>query len=465
MVLLRRETGEDSTAQQNLQSASDQASDQVIDTLKEFTQASDQVTASELEQLRVGSVANATTEEIQARQRLDDLQRQVEVAAVELGAAKHKLAVAKGQVNVTPFGHIVPPQWGHWKWNDQFNAMMFESNNGWSQARLDPPGTVKVGLGSSKAMVDAVDVTPGTRIDFDEDSVNNEKDLRDAAYYNGGRWIWGRDKQVSRVHEIPHYDYQVGDGINPITKYYHALWKNEKTHLKSAYEPDFFRDNSEFFGPFRLDYDTNTIWLTDWNLHLAAINPISSGRGNMLVGPNHFYAFATNSFASGKENSLRGEAQVVLGGKANQAKDYASTVVGGEGNAAKRTASSIAGGFHNEVIADYGHISGGMRNRIEKEGGSILGGATNLIQAKESTILAGDGNKITGELAAIHGGMGNKALSPLSTINGGEGGKTTKKYEILTGVMPLEDVQTEEKMEAMEAESHATGGAPVPANH
>jgi hypothetical protein len=434
----------------------------------------DQVTALDMEQLKLG--ANATEEEFRARQRLYDLQRQVEVAAIELREAKLNAAIAKGEISKDeadsirseavpahhPFGHIVPPWWGHWKWNNQFNALMYESNNGVSQAMRDPKGTVKTGLGSSKAMVDAVDVSPGTRIDFDEDSVNNEKDLRDAAYYTGGKWVWDRDHKVSRVHLVPRYDRQVGDGINPITKYYHALWKDPSTHLKSAYEPDFFRDNSEFFGPFRIDYDTNTIWLKDWNLLVNAPNPISSGRGNVMVGPDHFWTFATNSFVAGKENSVRGKGDAVLGGVTNMANGIGDSVAGGEGNAAKYNGASIAGGFHNEVVADRSHVTGGSRNRVEANWGSIAGGATNLITKEYAVVLGGDGNKAEGQHSAVHGGVGNKALAPDSTINGGEGGKTTKRYEVLTGLMPLEDQETEDKMEAMEAEVHQTGAAAPP---
>jgi len=449
LVLLRREKARrDSLAQQDLEDAGDQA------------------TESGLEQLRVGTLANASVQEIRSRQRLDDLQAQVDVAGIELAHARAKLAAAKGEVpeHVAALlhGHILPPHDGHWKWSNAYNSMMFESNGGWSQAKLDEPGTVAIGLGSSKEMVDAIDYSPGSRVDFNENSVNNEKKLRDAAYYTGGRWVWDHDKLVSRVHEVPRYDRTVGDGISPITKYYHAMWRNQSTHLKSAYEPDFFRDNSEFFGPFRLDYDTNTIWLTDWNLKVQAKDPISTGRGNMLIGPDHFYQFATNSFASGKQNSLRGDGHAILGGTANMARGARSTVVGGEGNAAKRVGSSITGGFHNEAVADLSHISGGARNRVEAKWGAIGGGETNIVQAEHGVVLAGEGNKATGVNSAVHGGAGNKAMAPESTVSGGQGGKATKRYEVMTGVMPLEDQQTEQKMAAMQGEVTATGGMAAP---
>lgn len=410
---------------------------------------------------------------MRSRQRLEDLQLEVEIAQKELAEARVNAWVAKGEISADeaahlrslpnhPYGNIIPPWWGHWKWNSEFNAMMFESNNGMSQAMRDLPGTVKIGLGSSKAMVDAVDVSPGTRLDFSDNSVINEKNLRDAAYYTGGKWVWDKDHQISRVHDVPRYDRTVGDGINPITKYYHAMWKDPDSHLKSAYEPDFFRDNSEFFGPFRLDYDTNTIWLTDWNLKVHAENPISTGRGNMLVGPDHFFQFATNSFAAGKENSVRGNGQAVLGGRYNMARGQTSTVGGGEGNSAKYTGSSITGGFHNEAVADMSHITGGNRNRVEANWAAIAGGSTNIVKSEFAAVLGGDGNQASGDGSVVHAGVGNKAVAPLSVVDGGQGGKTTKKYEILTGVMPLEDQETEANMDAMHAESSMTGGMAPP---
>merc|ERR1719272_1126345 len=111
---------------------------------------------------------------------------------------------------------------------------MFESNNGWSQARLDPPNTVAVGFGSNKAMVDAVDISEGTKIDFEENSANNEKAIYDAQFYDGGKWTWAENKKVSRIHKIPQWSRDVGDGINPITKYYHHKWKTPQSHDVSA---------------------------------------------------------------------------------------------------------------------------------------------------------------------------------------------------------------------------------------
>lgn len=339
---------------------------------------------------------------------------------------------------------------------------MFESNNGYSQAKLDEPGTVKIGLGSNKAMVDAVDKTEGIEANFDENSANNEAKLYDAQYYNMGKWVWKDNEKISRIHKVPQWNREVGDGINPITKYYHALWATEETHYPSAYEPDFFRDQSEMFGPFRLDYHTSTVELLDWNLRVFTDPQLSAGRGNMVVGPDHFFFYAKNSFVAGKHNTVRGDNNAVFGGESNMARGDGSVVGGGSGNVANGHADHVSGGFHNEAIGSFNEVRGGSRNRVEGTWSSIAGGQTNVVNGDYNTVLGGDGNKALSSHTVVNGGWGNRALAPESVVAGGEGGKATKRWDVISGTLSAEDEEVEHNQEKMEHEAHSEGSAPLP---
>jgi len=292
--------------------------------------------------------------------------------------------------------------------------------------------------------------------------VNNERDLYDAQYYHGGNWIWNKSEGVSRVHEIPIWSREVGDGINPITKYYHALWKDASTHLLSAFEPDFFRDQSEMFGPFRLDYHTSTIELLDWNFHVDTDPQLSSGRGNMAVGLHHFYGYARNSFIAGKHNTARGDNGAAFGGDSNMVRGYSSSVAGGSGNVVDGWADHVTGGFHNEALGSFNDIRGGTRNRAWSKWSSVAGGETNVVHADYGAILGGDGNKVTHETGVVIGGWGNRAMAPMSVVAGGEGGKATKRYEIITGTISAEDQEVMHGQQKMEAEGMSTGFDAIP---
>merc|ERR1712094_109214 len=101
--------------------------------------------------------------------------------------------------------------------------------------------------------------------------------------------------------------------------------------MGSAYEPDPFHDKSEWFGPFRLDYATHTVWIKDWNL-LVNSPKAEVGHGNFAVGPDQYLEHTSNSFIAGRRNVARGDGDAVLGGTANLAKGRGAVVLGGEGN-------------------------------------------------------------------------------------------------------------------------------------
>merc|ERR1719428_2128172 len=129
------------------------------------------------------------------------------------------------------------------------------------------------------------------------------------------------------------------------------------------------------FGPFSLNYHDNTVELLDWNLLVDTDPELSSGRGNMALGLDHFFGYAKNSFLAGRHNTARGDNGAVFGGISNKVNEASSTVYGGEGNVASGWGSHVTGGFHNEAMfGQASAVRGGSRNRAEGNFGTIAGG-------------------------------------------------------------------------------------------
>lgn len=330
------------------------------------------------------------------------------------------------------YGHILPWWASHWVWSPDDSAMKYVNNWGVSQGRLDPPGLLTKGVASSEDMVKAIDVAKGQNVDFDENSVGNEEILRTAEYQSNGYWGWGKNDRGWGLPDHPVWKTPGEPEVPGQTKFYHAQWKDAETHLPSAYEPDFFRDNSEFFGPFRMDYNTRTVWVDDWNIHVFDPDG-KEGFGNVAVGPHQYLLKATNSFVSGKENNVRGTAVVALGGEMNIAEGDGTFAGGGEGNSAMGKYTSVAGGYHNVAEGDWTTVDGGDRNVVEGHFGAITGGGFNTVESLFGVVSGGRQNSANEQFATVGGGWGNKGQSPASTIGGGAGEKTKYQYEMQVG--------------------------------
>eukprot|EP00746_Dinoflagellata_sp_MGD_P144852 gnl/MRDRNA2_/MRDRNA2_77554_c0_seq1.p1 gnl/MRDRNA2_/MRDRNA2_77554_c0~~gnl/MRDRNA2_/MRDRNA2_77554_c0_seq1.p1 ORF type:complete len:528 (-),score=85.23 gnl/MRDRNA2_/MRDRNA2_77554_c0_seq1:134-1717(-) len=331
------------------------------------------------------------------------------------------------------YGHILPWWASHWVWSPDEREMKFVNNYGVSQGRLDPPGLLTKSVASSEDMVKAVDVSIGTNVAFDEDSVNNEEILKDAQLEPGGWWGWGRNDRGWGLPDHPVWNGPMGKPEVPgQTRFFHAQWKDAKHHLPSAYEPDFFRDNSEYFGPFRIDYNTRTIWLDDFNFHVWTPEHWL-GHGNMAVGPNSYLLGSFNSFIVGTQNMARGGGNVVMGGEGNVADGAETSVIGGEGNFAKGAQSVISGGYHNAADADFSEVVGGDRNVVEGQFGTIVAGGFNSANKLFSVAAGGRQNAADDQFTTVGGGWGNKGNSPASTIGGGAGERTKYTYEMQVG--------------------------------
>merc|ERR1719161_1729684 len=270
-----------------------------------------------------------------------------------------------------PFGHRIPWAESHWHWSKAAKEVRFGPNDGKAQGRLDDPKDVTKSLGTSADMIKAVDTHPGVPITFDMNGLNNEKILRDAEYVAGGKWTWTAASKGWGGHAVPMWK-GVGNGIAPVTKYYHAIWSNKGSHRPSAYESDFFRDNSEYFGPFRLDYHTKTVYLDDWNMRVYTKDNFTMGKGNVAVGPGQYFGHAANSFIAGRHGNVRGNNVVTLGGFDNLAKADYDFVAGGAGNIAGSEAATAIGGYHNQALGKFSSSVGGIRNARR---GSLLGHA------------------------------------------------------------------------------------------
>merc|ERR1711902_253929 len=82
------------------------------------------------------------------------------------------------------------------------------------------------------------------------------------------------------------------------------------------------------------------------NVIVQTENPGKLGSGNIVIGFDHTWSEASNSFVAGRRNVIQGEGASVLGGAFNRAEELTS-VSGGLNNTAKGYLSTVAGGSRN----------------------------------------------------------------------------------------------------------------------
>lgn len=93
------------------------------------------------------------------------------------------------------------------------------------------------------------------------------------------------------------------------------------------------------------------------------------GRGNVVIGDEHDYSQAKNSFVAGRGHRVSGEGASVLAGRNNLvAADFAA-VIGGEGNSALAPHSVVSGGTRNRAGGRYATAAGGDTGRADSEAG------------------------------------------------------------------------------------------------
>lgn len=208
----------------------------------------------------------------------------------------------------------------------------------------------------------------------------------------------------------------------------------------SAYEPDHYRPsyNSEYFGPFRLDYSDHTIDLSDWNFIVESESRIP-GRGNLVVGRQNFVGDAMNSFVAGKHNTARGKDISVAGGIDNIAAGNAAVVVGGEENVARGNYTTTDGGYRNEAATGYTVAAGGTKNLARGLYAVASGGEDNIAIGPASVVTGGRANEGLGSYASVHGGSGNKAFGNSSVVSAGLGQTASHTSESISKWLTDED--------------------------
>lgn len=206
----------------------------------------------------------------------------------------------------------------------------------------------------------------------------------------------------------------------------------------SAYEVDIHNpEESEYFGPFRIDYHDHTINLEDWNLVVESPRE-QPGRGNFVVGNQDFVADSTNSAVFGKHDTARGLSEAVVGFD-NVAEGEANSLIGGQNDVAKGNSTAVAGGYGNEAKGNFGVACGGDKDVAEGDFGVACGGHANDEVSKDGVAKGGTGNVVKGEGATVDGGDGNMAVAQLSTIASGEGGITKSETEVISQASHSDD--------------------------
>lgn len=107
---------------------------------------------------------------------------------------------------------------------------------------------------------------------------------------------------------------------------------------------------------FTLDSASQTVHLTDYNL--AVMGAPNSGKGNLIVGPNHSFAGCTNCVVFGSQNYAAGTSNIIAGHK-NAVKGDFNSVGGGASNSLVGESSSIGGGQHQQAHGEGIFVSSG----------------------------------------------------------------------------------------------------------
>lgn len=198
---------------------------------------------------------------------------------------------------------------------------------------------------------------------------------------------------------------------------------------RDGFEPDPLRPTSEFFGPFRIDYQHHTLTLENWNLAVSS-NLDRGGMGNLIVGLNHTYDRARNSVLLGDSNRLDGSYGLVSG-RYNFAKGRGAVITGGQKNIASGVYSTVAGGYQNNATGMFASVRGGENNLASGQFSMVSGGLTNIAGGSESTVTAGYNNRVLGNISSINGGVNNTIheWNISATVEGGFGAGS----DIVTG--------------------------------
>jgi len=225
--------------------------------------------------------------------------------------------------------------------------------------------------------------------------------------------VQGSTNGQSKAHteDIDTQTLAFGAGSSHVPGWYHNGHTPSKSDItfeyqsaigRDGYEPNPIQPNSEFFGPFRIDYKEHTIYLEDWNFAIEAAYE-TPGWGNLIVGDNNDWLETYDSAILGEDNKAIGEFNFV-GGRHNVADGIGATVAGGEHNLAQSEFATLMGGRTNNVTAPYGVVDGGFHNGVS---------------AAFASVKAGMGNVADGFYSSVVGGMMNVAMANSSSVLGG----------------------------------------------
>lgn len=171
---------------------------------------------------------------------------------------------------------------------------------------------------------------------------------------------------------------------------------------RDGFEPDPLEPLCEYFGPFKLNYETHTIYVDNWNLVLGT-ELKRYGMGNLIVGNNQSYEMARNGLIVGRSNILRGSYGAV-GGEDNFARGRGAVVAGGLGNSARADYSTAAGGAHTNATIHFAVAEGGLWNGASAPFSTVGGGRYNNADGFSSDVMGGTFNYAMANLSAITGG-------------------------------------------------------------
>lgn len=133
------------------------------------------------------------------------------------------------------------------------------------------------------------------------------------------------------------------------------------------------------------------------------INADRSGSHILVIGPGNAYS-SYSGMVVGNQNSMTGEASVVLGGSGNVASGYRSSVFGGGNSTASGRFTSVTGGDENTATGEFAAVCGGMRGIASGAGSSVTGGFFSIASGDNSSVTGGYYNTAQGAYSSVSGG-------------------------------------------------------------
>jgi len=328
------------------------------------------------------------------------------------------------------YAHVKEPvqsHEGHWRWDEDKGVETFQPDGGAEQGDEDGGAVEQHMGGQDPALAKAVGEIEGPTADTSGGDIDNIEAINEAAN-NPGSWetdaSTGKQTYKQLVPQAPGAE-----------KFYHEKWLGPESHGQSAYEPDYLHDNSEYFGPFVLDYNNHIVKLPDWNL-IVQSQGNKPGRGNVAVGLDNFFYDGSNSFVAGRHNIVRGKYDAVFGGKDNAAEGDRAVVSGGQRNVASGAGTSSVGGYRNEALGENSAVIGGTSNLAKGKFSAVSGGIDNIAVGDFSVVGGGSGNQAEKWGSAVGGGEGNKAIAKGSFVMGGLGGQAEEEFVMHEGEVP-----------------------------